>query len=74
VASTEGITKASTGVVAIQGFFENLAMLLASGTYSLIAGAGADPVSTMMWLGVLVIIATVLVSWHLPRDTGMLRE
>jgi len=28
----------------------------------------------MAWLGVLVIIATVLVSWHLPRDTGELRE
>jgi LPLT family lysophospholipid transporter-like MFS transporter len=62
----------SGGAVAIQNFFENLAMLLASGIYSLIAGAGVDPVSTMVWLGVLVIITTVLVSWHLPRDTGAL--
>jgi LPLT family lysophospholipid transporter-like MFS transporter len=62
----------SGGAVAIQNFFENLAMLLASGVYSLIAGAGVDPVSTMVWLGVLVIITTVLVSWHLPRDTGAL--
>lgn len=60
--------------VAIQNFFENAAMLLASGIYSLIAGAGVNPVSTMVWLGVLVIIATVLVSWNLPRETGALRQ
>lgn len=63
-------TIGSGGAVAIQNFFENLTMLLASGAYALIAGAGVDPVLTMAWLGVLVIIATVLVSWHLPRDTG----
>ncbi len=67
-------TIGSGGAVAIQNFFENLAMLLASGMYALIAGAGVDPVATMIWLGVLVIIATVLVSWHLPRDTGVLLE
>lgn len=64
----------SGGAVAIQNFFENLAMLLASGIYSLVAGAGVDPVFTMVWLGVIVIIATVLVSWHLPRDSGVLLE
>ena len=47
-------------------------MLLASGVYSMIAKAGVDPVATMICLGVLVIIATVWVSWHLPRDTGTL--
>jgi len=62
----------SGGAVAIQNFFENLAMLLASGIYSLVAGAGADPVATMVWLGIIVVIATVLVSWHLPRDSGAL--
>ncbi|HEY9051839.1 MAG TPA: lysophospholipid transporter LplT [Gammaproteobacteria bacterium] len=65
-------TIGSGGAVAIQNFFENLTMLLASGAYALIAGAGVDPVLTMVWLGVLVIIATVLVSWHLPKDTGSL--
>lgn len=60
------------GAVAIQNFFENLAMLVASGLYALIAGAGVSPVSTMIWLGILVVLATVLVSWHLPKDTGEL--
>jgi len=62
----------SGGAVAIQNFFENLAMLLASGIYAIVAGAGIDPVITMLWLGLLVVIATVLVSWNLPRDTGEL--
>lgn len=67
-------TIGSGGAVAIQNFFENLAMLLASGVYSLVAGAGVDPVLTMVWLGVIVVIATALVSWHLPRDTGALLD
>ncbi len=67
-------TIGSGGAVAIQNFFENFAMLLASGVYALIAGAGVNPVITMAWLGVLVILATVLVSWHLPRDSGSLEE
>lgn len=62
----------SGGAVAIQNFFENFAMLLASGVYAFVAGAGVDPVATMVGLGVLVVIATVIVSWHLPRDTGSL--
>jgi LPLT family lysophospholipid transporter-like MFS transporter len=62
----------SGGAVAIQNFFENLTMLIATGAYTLVAGIGVDPVVTMIWLGVLVIIATVIVSWHLPKDTGSL--
>lgn len=65
-------TIGSGGAVAIQNFFENLAMLLASGIYSIVAGLGVDPVATMIGLGVIVVIATVLVSWNLPRDTGEL--
>ena len=62
----------SGGAVAIQNFFENVAMLLASEIYSLVAGTGASPVTTMVWLGVIVVIATIAVSWHLPKDTGEL--
>jgi len=62
----------SGGAVAIQNFFENLAMLLASGIYAIVAGLGVHPVNVMQWLGVLVVIATVIVSWHLPKDTGEL--
>jgi LPLT family lysophospholipid transporter-like MFS transporter len=60
----------SGGAVAVQNFFENLAMLVCSGLYSMAAGLGAQPVITMMVLGVVVMFATVLVSWHLPPDTG----
>ncbi|HEY5603433.1 MAG TPA: lysophospholipid transporter LplT [Gammaproteobacteria bacterium] len=58
------------GAVGIQNFFENLAMLLASGLYALAAGFGAGPVATMLVLGILVVAATFAVSWHLPPDTG----
>jgi len=64
----------SGGAVAIQNFFENLAMLIATGAYTLVAGIGVDPVVTMIWLGALVVVATVIVSWHLPKDTGALIE
>jgi LPLT family lysophospholipid transporter-like MFS transporter len=67
-------TIGSGGAVAIQNFFENLAMLVASGVYSYVAGVGVDPVITMIWLGFLIIIATAIVSWRLPRDTGALIE
>lgn len=67
-------TIGSGGAVAIQNFFENLTMLLASGLYAWVAGIGVDPVETMMWLGFLVILATVIVSWRLPKDTGALLE
>jgi LPLT family lysophospholipid transporter-like MFS transporter len=60
----------SGGAVGIQNFFENLAMLVASGIYAYAAGVGAGPVGTMFVLGALVIVATVIVSWHLPPDTG----
>lgn len=61
-------TIGSGGAVAIQNFFENLAMLIASGIYALVAGLGVDPVSIMQWLGGLIVIATILVSWQLPDD------
>ena len=65
-------TIGSGGAVAIQNFFENIGMLLASGTYALVAGIGIHPVSTMIGLGVIVVFATTLVSWHLPKDSGSL--
>jgi LPLT family lysophospholipid transporter-like MFS transporter len=58
----------SGGAVAIQQFFENLAMLLAVGLYTLATAEGAPPVPTMFVLGILVLIATFVVSWHLPPD------
>ncbi len=56
------------GAVAVQQFFENLAMLAATGLYALAAAEGADPVASILVLGVAVVVATALVSWHLPPD------
>ena len=61
------------GAVAIQNFFENFSMLLASGAYAMVAAFGVDPVLTMAWVGILVIVATGLITWHLPEDTGELK-
>ena len=64
----------SGGAVGIQNFFENLAMLIASGLYAYVAGIGASPIATMFALGVFVILATIIVSWHLPPDTGAIED
>ncbi len=58
----------SGGAVALQNFFENLAMLVAVGTYASATKLGAGPVSSIIAVGVLVLIATFVVSWHLPPD------
>jgi LPLT family lysophospholipid transporter-like MFS transporter len=56
------------GAVAIQNFFENLAMLAGTGLYTLALTRQIDPVSAVLSLGVLVVIATTIVAWHLPKE------
>ena len=56
----------SGSAVALQGFFQNGAMLIAVGTYTYAASNHADPVLSMLTLGSLVFLATFLVSLHLP--------
>ena len=58
----------SGGAVAIQNFFENLAMLIAVGIYTLTTAAGGEPVISIFVLGVCALMATFVVSWHLPKD------
>jgi LPLT family lysophospholipid transporter-like MFS transporter len=58
----------SGGAVAVQQFFENFAMLMAVGLYAFAAAMGAQPVASLAVLGILILGATFLVSWHLPRD------
>jgi LPLT family lysophospholipid transporter-like MFS transporter len=57
----------SGSAVALQGFFQNLAMLLAVGSYTFAAAHHADPVLSMFTLGLLVFSATFLVSLRLPK-------
>lgn len=61
----------SGSAVAIQNFFENLAMLATTGGYAWASSAGADPVMALLTLGVLVVLATMLVAWHLPPNTAV---
>jgi len=55
------------GAVAIQNFFENLAMLIATGLYSAALTQKLDPVVAILSLGVMVVITTLVIAWHLPR-------
>lgn len=58
----------SGGAVALQGFFQNVAMLCAVGSYTYAASINIDPVSALIGLGSLVFIATFFVSLHLPEQ------
>jgi LPLT family lysophospholipid transporter-like MFS transporter len=61
-------TIGSGRAVALQSFFENSAMLTGVAIYTAAVGAGAQPVRSIVVVGVLVLIATTLVSWRLPPD------
>ena len=56
----------SGSAVALQSFFQNLTMLVAVGSYTYAAAQNSNPVIAMPILGLLVFIATFLVSIHLP--------
>jgi LPLT family lysophospholipid transporter-like MFS transporter len=62
-------TIGSGGAVALQNFFQNIAMLASVAFYTLAAARGASPVTSVVVVGVLVLVATFVVSWHLPPDT-----
>ncbi len=61
-------TIGSGGAVAIQNFFENLAMLVTVGLYTFAASMGAQAVASIFTLGICVLLATLVVSWNLPPD------
>jgi LPLT family lysophospholipid transporter-like MFS transporter len=52
----------SGAAVALQGFFQNLTMLLAVGGYTYAASQNADPVLAILVLGILVFGAAFLIS------------
>ena len=62
------------GAVGVQRFFENLAMLMATGVYAAAAALGADPVFAIVVLGVAVVGATAVLSLQLPADPGAVGE
>jgi MFS transporter, LPLT family, lysophospholipid transporter len=67
-------TIGSGGAVALQSFFENFAMLASVGLYTLAASRGTSPVTAVLVVGALVLVATALVSWHLPPDPSRVRR
>ena len=60
----------SGGAVAMQNFFQNLAMLLAVGAYTLAASFKVDPVSAYQGLGGLLIVATAALMLRMPDSVN----
>lgn len=58
----------SGSAVALQGFFQNFAMLLAVGSYTFAAAHNITPIFAMFMLGLSIFGATFLVSLHLPDN------
>lgn len=48
-------------------------MVTGVGIYTAAVAAGAQPVASILVVGVLVLIATTLVSWRLPPDPAAVR-
>ncbi len=59
-------TIGSGRAIALQGFFQNVAMLLAVGSYSFAAAQQVNPNSAMLSLGVLFLTAAFTVGMYLP--------
>jgi len=58
----------SGSAVALQNFFQNVAMLLAVGSYTYSVTLNISPVNAMLTLGVLVFTATFIISLRLPKN------
>jgi len=55
--------------VAVQNFYQNVAMLVTVGLYTVAAAAGMHPVSTIVFLGVSVLVATLAIARRLPAGS-----
>jgi LPLT family lysophospholipid transporter-like MFS transporter len=60
-------TIGSGHAIALQGFFQNVAMLLAVGIYSFAASQHVNPILAMLCLGGFLLIAVIIVSFNLRR-------
>jgi len=56
------------GTVAVQNFFNNLAMLVAAIIYAVAAKMGAQPVAAMAVVGICVIVAVLYIATQLKHD------
>ncbi|MFQ5470065.1 MAG: lysophospholipid transporter LplT [Gammaproteobacteria bacterium] len=64
-------TIGSGGAVAVQHFFENLAMIATTGIYALAAGYGATPVASIFFVGIFVLLGAYFVSRRLPPEDAV---
>jgi LPLT family lysophospholipid transporter-like MFS transporter len=64
-------TLGSGSAVAVQNFFQNGAILVSMGLYTLAAAQGAGPVAAILALGAVVWVLTVLVSLRLPKQPAV---
>ncbi len=70
-AALQELGKQSIGsgrAIALQGFFQNIAMLFAVGSYSFAAAQQISPIFAMLCLGGLLLISSFIVTFYLPRQ------
>lgn len=60
----------SGNAVAVQNFSENITMLTATGIYTLAAAQGASAVTSILTLGVVVLVASSIGLFYLPARDG----
>jgi LPLT family lysophospholipid transporter-like MFS transporter len=63
-------TIGSGKAIALQGFFQNVAMLLAVGSYSFAASQKINSIAAMLFLGIALFVSAVIVAFKLPRDSS----
>lgn len=67
IQETGHATIGSGSAVAVQNFFQNSAILISMGLYSLAAARGVSSIPTILGLGILVCLMTLIVAWRLPK-------
>jgi LPLT family lysophospholipid transporter-like MFS transporter len=70
-AALQELGKQSIGsgrAIALQGFFQNIAMLFAVGSYSFAAAQQISPIFAMLCLGGLLLISSFIITFCLPRQ------
>jgi len=67
-------TVGSGGAVAVQRFNENLSMLVTLIIYTLILANGISPKLIMMYMGIIILILTVLIGLNLPNRNSTINR
>jgi len=68
------VSVGSGSAVAVQNFFQNSAILISMGLYSLAAANGVGSVPSILTLGGLVCVMTLIVALRLPKVPAQLKR